>query len=236
MLKDFDAVKGLKVSKFCEVAIRLLQHVVTGTYTPFGKQIPNFADECRKIITVQAPTVVESLRVVVPRALVFVYTMRSKRGIGHVGGDVDANIIDIDIMVRTADWIICELIRVYHSLSLEEAQDLVDSISVRQLPDIWEVGGKKRVLHPGLTAKQQTLFLLYHEPTSVVLAEDLYSWVEYDQLRTYGRDVLVPLHDARLVEFDRENDAVHLSPTGAREVEPKILEVPLSSDNGSGPE
>jgi len=55
------------------------------------------------------------------------------------------------------------------------------------------------VLRPGLTAKQQTLFLLYHEPTSVVLAEDLYSWVEYDQLRTYRRDVLSPLHDA----FDR---------------------------------
>jgi hypothetical protein len=27
------------------------------------------------------------------------------------------------------------------------------------------------------------------------------------------------LHDARLIDFDRENDAVHLSPTGAREVE-----------------
>ena len=215
---------------------RLLQHVVTGAFTPFGKQIPNFADECRNIITAQAPTVVESVRVVMPRALVFVYTMRSKRGIGHVGGDVDANTIDIETMVRTADWIVWELIRVYHSLSLEEAQDLVDNISVRQLPDIWEVGGKKRVLRPGMTAKQQTLFLLYHEPTSVVLAEDLYSWVEYDQLRTYRRDILVPLHDARLIEFDRENDAVHLSPTGAREVETKILKVPLSADNGSGRE
>jgi len=206
---------------------------VVGTFTPFGKQIPNFADECRTIITTQAPTVVESLRVVVPRALVFIYTMRSKRGIGHVGGDVDANAIDIETMVRIADWIICELIRIYHSLSLEEAQDLVDSISVRQLPDIWEVNGKKRVLRPGLTAKQQTLFLLYHQPTSVVLAEDLYSWVEYDQLRTYRRDVLSPLHDARLIEFDKENDAVHLSPTGAHEVETKILKTPLSGGDSS---
>lgn len=178
---------------------------------------------------------VESLRVVVPRALVFIYTMRSKRGIGHIGGDVDANTIDIATMVRTADWIICELIRVYHTLSLEEAQDLVDGISVRQLPDIWEVNGKKRVLRPGLTAKQQTLFLLYHEPTSVVLAEDLYTWVEYDQLRTYRRDVLTPLHNARLIEFDKENDAVHLSPTGAHEVETKILKTPLAGGDGAHP-
>jgi len=51
------------------VVIRLLQHVAVETFTPFGKQIPNFADECRTIITAQAPTVVESLRVVVPRAV-----------------------------------------------------------------------------------------------------------------------------------------------------------------------
>jgi len=112
----------------------------------------------------------------------------------------------------------------------------VDSISIRQLPDVWEVNGKKRVLQPGLAAKQQTLFLLYHEPTRVVLAEHLYSWVEYDQLRTYRRDVLVPLHNARLIEFDKENDAVTLSPTGAREVEAKILKTPLSGEEGTRPE
>jgi hypothetical protein len=227
---------GLKIGKFCEVCLRLLQHVVTGTFTAFGKQIPNFADECRNIIQAPAaPTVVESLRVVVPRALVFLYTMRSKRGIGHVGGDVDANAIDIATMVRTADWIICELIRVYHSLSLEEAQDLVDGISVRQLPDIWEINGKKRVLRPGLTAKQQTLFLLYHEPTSVVLAEDLCSWVEHGSIGVYRRDVLRPLHDVRLIEYDEENDAVHLSPTGTHEVETKILKPRLPGGNGSRP-
>jgi hypothetical protein len=48
--------------------------------------------------------------------------MRNKRGIGHVAGDVDANAIDIATMARTADWIVCELIRINHGLSLEEAQ------------------------------------------------------------------------------------------------------------------
>jgi hypothetical protein len=208
---------------------------VIGSFAPFGKKIDNFADDCRKIITAQAPTIPESLRVVVPRALVFIYTMRSKRDIAHVGGDVDANAIDLATMVRTADWIICELIRIYHSLSLEEAQDLVDGISVRQLPDIWEINGKKRVLRPGLTAKQQTLFLLYHEPTSVVLAEDLCSWVEHGSIAVYRRDVLRPLHDVRLIEYDEENDAVHLSPTGAQEVETKILKQPIPGGNGSRP-
>ena len=81
--------------------------------------------------------------------------MRSKRGIGHIGGDVDANGIDIATMARIADWIVCELIRINHGVSLEEAQDIVDGISVRQLPSILDVGGKKRVLKDGLKAKDQ---------------------------------------------------------------------------------
>jgi hypothetical protein len=36
----------------------------------------------------------ESERVILPRGLVFLYTMRNKRDFGHVGGDVDSNEID----------------------------------------------------------------------------------------------------------------------------------------------
>jgi hypothetical protein len=61
----------------------------------------------------------------------------------------------------------------------------------RQLPHrdaVDEVLGRStgRSACSGRAYRQElTLFLLYHEPTSVVLAEDLYAWVEYDQLRTY---------------------------------------------------
>ena len=104
--------------------------------------------------------------------------MRNKRGIGHVGGDIDANSIDTMAISRNADWIICELIRVYHKLPIEEAQDLIDSILVRSLPIVWEVAGKKRVLKDGLTAKQKALVLLYSEPNAAILTEDLCAWVE----------------------------------------------------------
>lgn len=214
---------GLKAGKFCEVCIRLLQHAVHGQHTAFGKQIPNFADECRKLVAASAPAVDESIRVIVPRALLLIYTMRNKRGLGHVGGDIDANAIDTSAMVRVADWVVCELIRTYHSIALEDAQDLIDAISVRQIPVIWEVNGRKRVLAKGLTAKKQTLLLLYSEPSSVVLAEDLCDWVEYASLPLFRRDVLRPLHKDRYVEFDSELDSVHLSPAGAHEVEANVL-------------
>lgn len=159
----------------------------------------------------------------IPRGLLFLYTMRNKRGIGHVGGDVEANRIDSATVTRLADWVLCELVRIFHGLSLEGAQDLVDSLAQRELPDIWEVAGKKRVLRKNLSASQQALLLLYSDPSSFVLAEDLCAWVEYSQPSMFKRNVLRPLHKNRMVELDEESDVVHLSPLGVREVEQVIL-------------
>ena len=194
-----------------------------GVFTPFGTKIGNYADECRKLVNAPATKGNESERVVLPRALVFLYTMRNKRGIGHVGGDVDANAIDIAAMAKTADWIVCELIRINHGLSLEEAQDIVDGLSIRQLPTIWEVAGKKRVLKEGLIAKDQALLLLYSCADSAVLLEDLCDWIEYSNPRAFKSKVVGALHKLRLLEFDKETESIILSPKGVQYVESKLL-------------
>jgi hypothetical protein len=214
---------GLAAGKLCEIVLRLLQQVTTGGHTPFNERIDNFADHCRALIASKKTTSPESLRVVVPRALVFLYTMRSKRGIGHVGGDVDANGIDLATMVRVADWIVCELIRVFHGMSLEEAQDIVDGLAQRESPDVWEVAGRKRVLRRGLTKPQQALLLLYAEPSQSVPAEDLYAWVEYTSFSMFRTRVLAPLHSERLIEYDEELQMVFLSPSGASRAEATLL-------------
>jgi hypothetical protein len=219
---------GLAAGKFCESVLRLLQQEINGSYTPFNKQIGNFADECRSLITAKNTTVAESVRVVVPRALVFVYTVRNKRGIGHVGGDVDANRIDAMTIARACDWVMCELIRVYHHLSLEEAQDLVDGLAQRSIPDVWRVAGKKRILRNDLDFKQKVLLLCYQEPSNAVLSEDLFSWVEYSDYAMFKRAVLTPLHKNRLVEYDKDTEAVTISPLGIKEVEEKILKPTVS--------
>jgi hypothetical protein len=215
---------GLSAGKLCEASIRLLQERTFGKHTPFGTKIPNFADECRKIIeSPKSGTITDSEKLILPRALVFLYTMRNTRGIGHVGGDVDANAIDATAIGKLADWIMCELIRVHHGLSLEEAQDLVDGLAIRQLPDIWEVAGKKRVLREGLSAREQALLLLYSCRDNTVLTEDLVDWIEYSNLGAFKSNILGKLHRDRLVEWDRETDTIVLSPKGAKYVEDNLL-------------
>src|SRR5262249_40044781 len=89
-----DESLGLAGGKLCEVVLRLLQQEILKSHIPFGQKLPDFSIECRKLIESPKTAGVESLRIVMPRALVFIYTLRNKRGIGHVGGDVDANRID----------------------------------------------------------------------------------------------------------------------------------------------
>lgn len=219
---SFDAA-GLSAGKFCEAVLRLLQDELTGTHIPFGTHIPNYADECQSLVRLPRTSGVESLRVIIPRALTFIYTLRGKRGIGHVGGDVEANGIDMATIVRSCDWIICELIRIFHQLSLEEAQEIVNAISTRNLPDIWVIAGKKRILKPNLGYKDSTLLLSYSELGKGVLSEDLFSWTEHSNFAVYKKNVLKQLHSSRFVEYDEESEIVYLSPLGINEVESRIL-------------
>jgi hypothetical protein len=217
-------VKGSAASHthFCESTLRFLQETLTQKHIPFGTHIGNFQDECRKLETVQATPINEAQRVIIPRALAFLHTLRNKRGTGHVGGDVDANAIDLITVARVADWIVCELLRLYHRLSLEEAQSLLDKLSTRQMPDVWIIGETKRVLRTDLKAKDRAMLLLYGE-TSPVAIETLHGWMEYSTQSVFRRDVIKPLHDGRLIECEAETDMLTLSPSGEVHVERKLL-------------
>jgi hypothetical protein len=186
-----------------------LQKTLTGKYTPFGQQISNFPDECRKLVTLPNNFGNESLRIIIPRALSFLYTIRGKRGIGHVGGDIDNNEIDATIIFHTATWIFCEIIRIYHSLSIEEANEYISMILEKKIPDVWEIENKKRVLRKDLNYKQKTLLLLYTDLNNGVLLEDMFSWIEHSNLSYYKKDVIKQLHDERLFEYNKDSVGRH---------------------------
>jgi hypothetical protein len=86
------------------------------------------------------------------------------------------------------------------------------------VPGIWTVGGVKRVLATDLSMKEKTLLLLYG--SAVPIAErDLVAWTEHTNASVYRRDLLVPAHKARLIEYDKAAGLVHLSPLGSAWVE-----------------
>ncbi len=220
--REFDAI-GVRAGKLAEVLLRALQHLLTGKYTPLSDNLNNFKRECELLETTPTTSGPDGLRILMPRALLFMYTLRNKRDFGHAGGEVEANEIDAVTATRLADWCICELVRVSQNIPLEDAQLLCDAIAERQLPNVWHVLGRKRVLDTSLNYKEQTLLLLYSELETGVPTEDLCQWTGHPNMANYRRDVLSRLHKARLIEWDRDTEMAILSPLGVAEVENAIL-------------
>lgn len=217
--KEFDAA-GISSGKFCETIFRFLEHELkSGIYTPFNKHISNMAVELAKFEQSLKSTGNDSLRIIIPRVLSLIYTLRNKRGIGHV----EANEVDLSTIVKNADWIIVELIRIYHKLSLEEAQALINSINTKSIPDVWEINGKRRILKQGLDYKEKVLLLTYTDLDNGIAVEDMFDWTEHSNLSVFKKNVLQPLHKKGLIEFDKELNFIHLSPLGIKQVEDEIL-------------
>jgi hypothetical protein len=145
------------------------------------------------------------------------YEIRNNRGVGHVGGDVDPNHMDASAVLAMSSWVMAELIRVFHSLSVHQAQEVVDSITERRTPLIWAEGDMKRVLNPSLPLKSQVLVLLAGSPTPVTIA-DLLRWSDYAN-KGYFMRLLRGMHKDRLVELAEAEGAVQILPPGSVEVE-----------------
>jgi hypothetical protein len=154
--------------------------------------------------------------------LVALYEIRSNRSVAHVGGDVNPNHMDAVCVVEISKWLMCELVRIFHGVSTEEAATAVDSLVERTIPIVWKVGDNFRVLNPGMSMMDKALVLLYHG-TGRVDERELLRWVEHSNGTVFRQDVILVAHRAKLIEYDRGSRAVQISPLGIRHVEDFIL-------------
>lgn len=211
----------LNGGKLSEVAYTILRGHVDGSFPAKASKPSNFYDACLALS--QAPAQLgKSVRIQLPRLLVALYEIRNNRNVGHIGGDVDPNHMDAVCVLHMAKWVVSELIRILHGVTLAEASDLVEALSDREIPLIWDTGSVKRVLDVKLTMLEKTLVLLYSE-TGPVTEANLLKSLEHSNPSTYRRDILRKAHKDRLVEYDPVAKTVKISPLGARRVETVVL-------------
>ncbi len=214
----------LNGGKFCECVYSIAHGYVTGTFAATPSKPQNMRDACRAIegFPATGKSGDHSLRVLIPRMLPPLYDIRNNRGVGHVGGDVDPNLMDATAVYSMASWILAELVRVFHQVKTVEAQESVDGLVERKLSLIWSSGTVKRVLDHKMKAADQTLLLL-HQAQGWVKDASLNESVEYKSLPMYRTRVLEPLHRQRMIEFDKANAQARISPTGSNHVADKII-------------
>lgn len=212
----------LNGGKFCEIILRILEWHTSPSksFTAFGSKIRDFGQATRKFESLTSFP--DSVRFHIPKILNSLYDIRNKRGVGHVGGDVDPNHMDALFVVSAADWILAELVRLFHNISVNEADAIVEALISKKVSVVWEVAGKKRILDPRLKYPERTLLLLYDSYPKALRDDTLCEWTEYTNPAIYRTKLLKPLHKKKLIEYDINSGDVHISPTGLRQVEEKI--------------
>lgn len=215
----------LNGGKLCEVVYTIIDGALSGVFAPSATKPAKMVDACRILEGRPASATRvgdRSLRILLPRLLPFLYEIRNNRGVGHVGGDVNPNQEDAQAVLSMANWIMAELVRIFHNVSLSEAQTTVDALVQRRHPLIWGIDGTKRVLDEKMSKSNQTLVLLYPE-TGWVQSELLCGWVEYSSLGMYKNRILNPLHKQRLVEHDAKQGRVQITTKGIQFAEENLL-------------
>jgi hypothetical protein len=145
--------------RFCEAVTRVLEHELLERYTPLGKTLPSLNDK-RLSSFFGAQGKPDGLRLHLPKALYFIYGIRNQRDVAHLGDGIDPNIQDATLVVGTLDWMMAELVRVFHTVSPDEAHAIITDLVTREVPVVEEIDGQP-VCSKELGVGDQILVFLY---------------------------------------------------------------------------
>jgi len=173
---------GLRLSaveggRFCEAAYRLLQERTTGDPTPLGRQL-NVEQIQARLSSLPVGSHPDAIRLHIPRALRVVYDIRNNRDAAHLGDDIDPNKQDATIVISTLDWVLAEFVRLYHTVSPNEAQRIVESLVTRKAPAVQDFAGFLKVLNSKLKAGDYVLLLLYERGGKGASFVDISTWAK----------------------------------------------------------
>jgi hypothetical protein len=197
--------------RFCEIVYTILEGYASKSYAPSPAKPVDFAGACRKLEqNLAAP---RSFRFSIPRLLTALYEVRNNRGVGHVSGEINSNHMDATFVITSCNWVMAELVRVYHNLTTDRAQRLVDNLVERRIPLVWQGEDMRRVLDPGMKLREQVLVLMATAAGSISVL-DLLKWTDYENT-SYFKKMLRELHAERLIELSETDGLVVILPPGS---------------------
>lgn len=207
------AIEG---GRFSEAVFRVLEWATTKKHVPLGKTLPSVD---KLLVALQNASGPDSVRLHIPRTLRLIYDIRNKRDVAHLGDGIDPNQQDASLVVRNMEWVLAELVRLYHHVSANEAHGMIADLVSKEVPLIQVFDGFPRVLGK-LQASDHVLVLLYWRGTQGATYGDLVAWVRPSMRKNLQRTLrnldakdLIHLNGAlyvltRLGERDAEKRAI----------------------------
>ncbi len=213
------AVEG---GRFSEAVFRVLQWATNGKYTPLGRSLPKVDQLLATFANAIGHS--DSLRLHIPRTLRLIYDIRNKRDAAHLSDGIDPNLQDATLVVRNMDWVMAECIRLYHHVTPDEAQHLIEDLVTKEVPVIQEFNGYPRILRD-LSAGDHCLVLLYRCGAEGASFTTLSDWIKPEMRRNIRRTVQT-LSRKHLAHID--GDHVYITIPGERAVETRGLVEPAA--------
>jgi len=201
-----------KAGKFVEIIFQILSDIAFNEIS----EKPIFNEICKNLENLPKRNLHISLRLLIPRVALTLYTIRSKRGAAHINSEVSPNYIDCTFAVASCDWILSEFLRLYLNKDQNEILRTINSISRIHIPLIEEISGDLVILNPKMTAKEQILIILLQKHPNPIQRKDIKRWVKGKSTRQIHR-ALSDLEKESLV-FENQ-DGVNLTSRGIVEAE-----------------
>lgn len=202
---------GLDSGHFVEAVRRFLEHKLFAKSTPLDSGLSRFNDGALKSYESAAGD--DSYRILIPRVLFGIYSIRNKRSIGHLGA-VAASQLDAMLLMNSAKWVVAELVRLNATGSADDTRRLIDVIIQREIETLWQEGGIVRILDTSLKTPKQILVLLALRGDQT--PRELQRVIEYKRAGDFMK-ILRRLHNDRFLELTDE--LVTISPKGIAEAE-----------------
>lgn len=206
---------------FCEAVTRVLEHELLGAFTPLGQTLPALNDK-RLSTFFNAPGKPDGLRLHLPKALYFIYGIRNQRDVAHLGDGIDPNTQDATLVVNTLDWMMAELVRVFHTVSADAAHGIIADLVTRRVPVIEEIDGQP-VCSKTLSVSDRVLVFLYRAGRDNGLAlDELKRQTRHGHQGNLNRAVKL-LDEKGLVLLHPKTNRAHITGRGMRDVEKRKL-------------
>jgi hypothetical protein len=213
-LEEWDGV-ALKAGKFVEAVTKALMRAG-------GKNLPNArqfkaGNELRQLEQLPAALHSDIVRIVIPKACIFIYEIVNNRGGRHDAADINANEMDAKAVIPLASWVLAEMIRYCGAgHDTDAAMELIEGLSNKAFPDFENIDGRPYVNIEKLGATDLALLLLYVSYPRRISRRALVDATKRHGIKASAAEVAV--HRQKDV-VDDDNGEWKLRTTGRRKAE-----------------
>ena len=210
---------GNEVGRFIEIAIRIIEFKTEGKYNGLEERLPIFNEKRIKDFEQSSICNNISFKILIPRQLYSMYTIRNKRGMIHIN-EIDPNYMDATLLINMQKWVLAEFIRNSSQLDYEESLNIIESIIAKEKSLIWIEGDILKILDNSLDLEEKILCILYYENN--INEKRLFELSEYSNITRFKKKLQL-MHKEQKINYSI--DKITISPIGMNIAEQKFNKI-----------